>query len=81
MALRLFNTKFSKEKISMEVVNQVKEKINRLQARKEFSIWPVLIHINGVTKDVIESGFFSRIIDFGTLLTEDKERARNNSYN
>ncbi len=69
-SLHLCEIKFSKEKIGMEVVKQVKEKIDRLQAKKEFSIWPVLIHVNGVTEDVIESGFFSRIIDFGMLLTE-----------
>ncbi len=68
-SLHLCEIKFSKKKIGMDVVKQVKEKLNCLQTKKEFSIWPVLIHVNGVTEDVIQSGFFSRIIDFGMLLS------------
>lgn len=71
-SLHLCEIKFFKEKIGMDVVRQVNEKINRLAAAKRFSIWPVLIHVNGVTDAVLESGFFSRIIDFSALLTEEK---------
>lgn len=67
-SLHLCEIKFSREKIGAEVIQQVKEKMRRLQVKKIYSVWPVLIHVNGVTDSVIESGFFSRIIDFGTLL-------------
>ncbi len=33
-----------------------------------FSCWPVLIHVNGVTYVLIESSYFTQIIDFSTLL-------------
>ena len=39
----------------------------RLKRPKGFSIRPVLIHVNGVSEAVIESDFFSSIIDFGNL--------------
>lgn len=67
-SLHLCEIKFSKEKIGAEVMHQVKQKIECLAAQKQFSIWPVLIHVNGVSDSVLESGFFSRIVDFGALL-------------
>lgn len=69
-SLHLCEIKFSKEKIGMEVIHQVQEKIDRLSPPKKFSIWPVLIHVNGVSEEVLNSGFFSRIIDFSELLTQ-----------
>ena len=67
-SLHVCEIKFSKEKIGMDVVKEVQEKISKLSCGKKFSIWPVLIHVNGVTEAVQNSGFFSRIIDFGELL-------------
>lgn len=46
----------------------MKEKIKRLRLPARFSYRPVLIHINGVQPEVIDSGFFAEIIDFGQLL-------------
>ncbi len=69
-SLHLCEIKFSKNKVGAEVVKQVKDKVERLQAANKFSIWPVLIHVNGVTDVLQESKFFSRIIDFGELLDE-----------
>ncbi len=60
--------KFSKKPIGTQVIEEVKQKIDRLAYKRGFSIWPVLVHVNGVSEDVINSGFFSRIIDFGELL-------------
>lgn len=60
--------KFSKNQIKSEVVEQVKEKIERICLPKGFSCWPVLIHVNGVSNSVIDSGYFSHIIDFSSLL-------------
>ena len=61
--------KFSKEKIGGKVINEVMEKIKRLQTPKRFSFRPVLIHVNGVEDSVYESGFFAKIVDFSELLT------------
>jgi AAA+ ATPase superfamily predicted ATPase len=60
--------KFSKNPIGLSIVREVKEKIDRLVKAKSFSIRPVLIHVNGVTDEVIESEFFGDIIDFSLLL-------------
>jgi hypothetical protein len=49
----------------------MKEKMKRLKIPKYFSLYPVLIHVCGVQKEVVESGFFAKIIDFGTLLHSD----------
>lgn len=45
-------------------------KIDRLQPPKHFTCHPVLIHVNGVTEKVEESGYFSKIIDFTRFLEE-----------
>jgi uncharacterized protein len=67
-SLYLFEIKFSKDKIGMEVIAEIQDKIQRLSAPRNLSIWPVLIHVNGVTEPVRKSGFFSKIIDFGDFL-------------
>jgi hypothetical protein len=63
--------KFSKNPVGKNVVNAIAEKIKRLAHPKRFSILPVLIHVNGVQKEIITSGFFAKIIDFGDLLDEN----------
>lgn len=60
--------KFSRNPIKTEVVDQVKEKISRISLPRGFSCWPVLIHVNGVSDAVENSGYFSHIIDFSSLL-------------
>ncbi len=60
--------KFSKNPITIDVIEEVKEKIARIKTPKGFSCWPVLIHVNGVHDAVVDSGYFSHIIDFASLL-------------
>ena len=60
--------KFSKHEISTEIINVMKERINRLKLPKGFSCWPVLIHVNGVHEKVEDAGYFSNIIDFSKFL-------------
>lgn len=66
-SFHLCEIKFSKNKITSRVINEVKEKINRLRLEKNVSIWPVLIHVNGVAQNVIDEGFFARYINFSDL--------------
>jgi hypothetical protein len=66
--LYLGEIKFEKHPIGLSIVEEVQEKIRRLKIPKGFSIRPFLIHVNGVSDAVIESEFFSDIIDFGQLL-------------
>ncbi len=60
--------KFRQGVVGKEVIEQVEEKLRRLQLPRGFSCRPVLIHVNGVSEDVIDSGYFARIIDFSELL-------------
>jgi hypothetical protein len=52
----------------MAVVHEVREKMARLVRPKHFSLRPVLIHVNGVSDEVVESDFFATIINFGDFL-------------
>jgi uncharacterized protein len=60
--------KFSKNPVDTNVISSIQAKIDALKFHRRFSCRPVLIHINGVTNDINESDFFSKIIDFGELL-------------
>lgn len=66
--LYICEIKFSKNKIDKSVIKEVTTKIDNLKFPLGFSYRPVLIHVNGVTEDVIDSGYFSNIIDMGELL-------------
>jgi hypothetical protein len=60
--------KFSRNPITLSVVQEMQNKLNSFETPHGFATLPVLIHVNGVTPEVEESGFFARIIDFGDLL-------------
>lgn len=54
-----------------EVIKDVQEKIRRLKMPKGFSLRPVLIHVNGVSQSVIDSGFFAHIVSFDDLINPE----------
>lgn len=60
--------KFSIHPITSEVLTEVKNKLSCLTLPKRFSCWPVLIHVNGISDSVQDSGYFSEIIDFSAFL-------------
>jgi hypothetical protein len=60
--------KFSKSEIGSSIIEEVEEKIARLEKPNGFSCRAVLIHVNGAKDSVINSGYFSKILDFGQLL-------------
>ncbi len=60
--------KFSRKPIGIRIVEEVGKKMKRLKVPKHFSKLPVLIHVCGVEDEVLESEYFSHIIDFGSLL-------------
>lgn len=66
--LYICEIKFSKNLIGSNVISEVQQKIDNLKRPKGFSCRPVLIHVNGVQEEVIDSGFFAEIIDFGKFL-------------
>lgn len=66
--LYLCEIKFKKQEIGLEIIKEMKQKLTNFYTPKGFSCRPVLIHVNGVREEVVESGFFSNIIDFSDLL-------------
>ncbi len=68
--LFVFEIKFKDSMIETSIIAEVQEKINRLEKPKGYSCRAVLIHVNGVSRSVVEKGFFSAIIDFGNLIRE-----------
>lgn len=62
--------KFSKSPIDVKIIRELEEKISRLQTPKGFSCRPVLIHVNGISDNIIAKDYFSTIIDFAELLNQ-----------
>jgi AAA+ ATPase superfamily predicted ATPase len=60
--------KFSSAPLGMNVIDQMKEKISRLVVPPETNIIPVLFHVGGVSKEVVNSLYFYRIIDISVFL-------------
>lgn len=67
-SLYVCEIKFSVNKISTNVIDQMQKKLSRLKIPRGFSYRPVLIHVNGVTDAVIDRHFFAEIIDFSNAL-------------
>jgi AAA+ ATPase superfamily predicted ATPase len=60
--------KFSRDVLKKEVIREVQDKIKKLIMPRGMSVCPVLIHVNGVNDAVIDSDYFTEIIDFGKSL-------------
>jgi len=60
--------KFSRNEISSDIINEMKNKLANLVLPKGFSCLPVLIHVNGAHDSVVDSNYFFKIIDFSELL-------------
>jgi uncharacterized protein len=63
--------KFSRSPINTHVLEEVQEKIHRLVIPKNFICVPVLIHVNGVSDELLDADYFYRIIDFSELMMND----------
>lgn len=64
----LCEVKFSKNPMGQSIIADIQRKIHCLDIGKNYSIRPVLIHVNGVTDELIGEQFFSNIMHFGSLL-------------
>lgn len=62
--LFVFEIKFSKREISASVIQEVQEKMNHIKKPKSFACIPILVHVNGVTEELEDRGFFYRMINF-----------------
>jgi uncharacterized protein len=67
--LYVCEVKFSKKPLGSRVIAQNKERLKNLVVPKQFSVRPVLIHVNGVSDDIADAHYFDEIIDFGKLLS------------
>ncbi len=56
--------KFLRDEIKKGIISEMKEKITRLSTPRGMSFCPVLIHVNGVNDSIIESNYFTEIINF-----------------
>lgn len=70
--LYICEIKFSSTIIPVSIIEEVQQKIDRLKRPPKFSCRPVLIHVNGVHKDVTDCDYFSAIIDFAELLNKKR---------
>lgn len=68
--LYICEIKFSKKTIKSNIIREVQEKIVRLKAPRHISCRPVLIHVNEVSDKLINSRYFSDIINFSQLLDD-----------
>ncbi|MCX6990830.1 MAG: hypothetical protein NTX49_07210 [Chlamydiae bacterium] len=68
--LYICEIKFSHKPISIEVVHEMKEKLQAIKGPKGVACLPVLIHMSGVTRALKESEFFTQILDFNNNLVE-----------
>jgi len=66
--LYICEVKFSRDKIGSNVIAEMQAKIGALNLTKGYSYRTVLIHVNGMTDDLIETEFFSYSIDFAQFL-------------
>lgn len=62
--------KYSRHPISIDVIKEVQKKISALRLPKGMSCRAVLIHVNGVTKNLIDEDYFANIIDFSEMLQD-----------
>jgi hypothetical protein len=67
--LYICEIKYSKHPIGMDVLYEVQKKIAALHLRPGMSCRAVLIHVNGVTQNLIDEDYFSNIIDFSEMLS------------
>ncbi len=65
--LYICEIKFSSSEVGTQVISEMKEKTANISLPKGMSIRPVLIHVNGVSDGVVDSGLFDYIIDFSNF--------------
>ncbi len=67
--LFLCEFKFKRRELGLEIIDEVKEKMDRLKIPRGYALVPVLFHFGGVTESVYSSNVFYRIIDIGNFLS------------
>lgn len=57
--------KFKRNEIGTEIIDEMREKINRLSIRHGMAAVPVLFHVGDVSSSVYDQNYFYRIINIG----------------
>ncbi len=60
---------FLKVLSAYKIIEEMEKKRKNLKIPKNYSIRPVLIHVNGVEESVLDERYFDKVIDFGQLLS------------
>ena len=66
--LYVCEVKMRKRALGVEVIDEMKAKIDALEVPKGFGICPVLFFLGPVTDGLLESRYFYRMIDIGEFL-------------
>ncbi len=69
--LFLCEFKFKRRELGSEIINEVKEKMDRLSIPRGFAVVPILFHIGGVLESVYDKQYFYRIIDISDLFEDN----------
>jgi uncharacterized protein len=72
--LYICEIKFSKNPIGPQIISEMEKKIKALDIPKHLSCRTVLIHVGGVTKEVIHRDYFNKIIDWTELLSPNSNK-------
>ena len=68
--LYICEIKFLKSPIGSSVIHEMESKLKAISLPRGFSLRPILIHVNGVTEEVVDSDYFAAIVDLGQLLID-----------
>ena len=66
--------KFSLREMNVSVIQEVKNKINKLAVPKNYVCIPVLIHVNGVSDELADADYFYEVIDFSSFLQDESSQ-------
>ena len=69
-SLYVCEIKFSKNEIGVAIISEVQQKIDALYRPRGTSCRPILIHVNGVSEQIIEEDYFASIIDVSQFLED-----------
>lgn len=61
--------KYLRQPVRANVITEMMQKVERLALPKTMTMRPVLVHVNGVERAVIDSDYFVKVIDFCELLS------------
>jgi len=62
-AVYVCEIRYSKSPVQLQVINQVKQKIERLKLPKNYSYRPVLIYVGSVSEGLNKSSYFTHLIN------------------